>query len=316
MKFGLQINRFDWAGAPNTIGPKLAEISRTAEVAGFDSIWVMDHYYQIEPGLGSKEDPMLEAYSALNYIAAETKRVNLGVMVTGVVYRHPGFLIKQVSTVDVLSGGRAVFGIGAAWYWQEAEGWGFPFPPTTERFEQLEELLQLTKQVWEGDFDAYDGKHFKLKAPINSPQPITKPHPPILIGGEGEKKTLRLVAQYGDACNLFARNGVEGATKKLSVLRDHCETLGRDYEEIEKTVLGPIDLSKHGAAETIDRMGHFAEVGIQHYILSIPNVSEIEPIGRIGSEVIQQLWLRQEGSRRSVWNLRFAERRTCRAPTA
>ncbi|MFQ5944362.1 MAG: LLM class F420-dependent oxidoreductase [Anaerolineales bacterium] len=288
MKFGLQINRFDWDGAPKTIGPNLAEIARTAETAGFDSLWVMDHYYQIDPGLGSKEDPMLEAYSALNYMAAVTERVRLGVMVTGVVYRHPGFLIKQVSTLDVLSGGRANFGIGAAWYWQEAQGLGFPFPATSERFEQLEEVLQITKQVWSDDFSAYEGKHFKLEAPINSPQPLSIPHPPILIGGEGEKKTLRLVAQYGDACNLFARNGVKGATKKLGILRDHCDAFDRDYGEIEKTVLGPIDFSKYDVSEIVDRISQFGEVGIQHYILSIPNVSEIRPIEKFGSEVRTQ----------------------------
>ena len=289
MKFGLQINRFDWPDAPDSIGPKLAEIARAAEQANFDSVWVMDHYYQIEPGLGSKEDPMLEAYSALNYAAAVTERVNLGVMVTGVIYRHPGFLIKQASTLDVLSGGRAIFGIGAAWYWQEAEGWGFPFPSTAERFQQLEEVLQITKQVWAGDFTTYEGKHFTLKAPINSPQPISKPHPPILIGGEGEQKTLRMVAQYGDACNLFARNKVEGAKRKLGILREHCERLGRDYDDIEKTVLGPIDISKGGASRAIDRIASFSEIGIDHFILSIPDVSEIEPILRVGSEVIPQI---------------------------
>jgi len=288
MKFGLDINRFDWSGAPASIGPKLAEIARTAEAEGFDSLWVMDHYYQIDPGLGSKEDPMLEAYSALNFMAAATERVQLGVMVTGVVYRHPGFLIKQVSTLDVLSGGRAYFGIGAAWYWQEAKGLGFPFPSTSERFEQLEEVLQLAKQVWGGNFASYEGKHFQLEAPINSPQPLSKPHPPILIGGGGEKKTLRMVAQYGDASNLFARNGPEGAAKKLAILREHCEAVGRDYDEIEKTVLGPIDLSKDGASEAVDHIGQFAEIGIQHYIISIPTVSEIEPIERFGREVISQ----------------------------
>lgn len=288
MKFGLQINRFDWPGAPESIGPKLAEIAQTAEAAGFDSIWVMDHYYQIDPGLGSKEDPMLEAYSALNYMAGSTERVRLGVMVTGVVYRHPGFLIKQVSTLDVLSSGRANLGIGAAWYWQEAKGLGFPFPTTSERFEQLEEVLQIAKQVWAGDFSSYEGKHFTLEAPINSPQPISKPHPPILIGGEGEKKTLRLVAQYADACNLFARNGVDGAVHKLEVLQAHCEALGRDYEEIEKTVLDRIDLTAVGASKTIDHIGQFAEIGIQHFILSFPDVSEIKPIEMFGKEVREQ----------------------------
>jgi F420-dependent oxidoreductase-like protein len=290
MKFGLQINRFDWDGAPSTIGPKLAEIARTAEAAGFDSLWVMDHYYQIDPGLGSKEDPMLEAYSALNYMAGVTERVTLGTMVTGVVYRHPGYLIKQVSTLDVLSGGRAIFGIGAAWYEEEAHGFGFPFPARGERFERLEEVLQIAKQMWSGNFEAYEGKHYKLEAPINNPQPLSQPHPPILIGGGGEKKTLRLVAQYADACNLFARNGVDQVTHKLEVLKGHCEALGRDYEEIEKTAIDRFDLSPGGVtpAEVVDHIEKFAEIGIEHFILSLATVSEIEPIERFGSEVRPQ----------------------------
>ena len=291
MKFGLQINRFDWTDAPKSIGSKLAEIARTAEAAGFDGIWVMDHYYQIDPGLGSKEDPMLEAYSALNFMAGVTERVTLGTMVTGVVYRHPGFLIKQVSTLDVLSGGRAIFGIGAAWYEEEAHGFGFPFPPRSERFERLEEVLQIAKQVWSGNFEAYEGKHYKLDAPINNPQPLSQPHPPILIGGEGEKKTLKLVAQYADACNLFARNGVEQVTHKLDVLRGHCETLNRDYDEIEKTAIDRFDLSPGGvtAAEVVDHIGLFAEIGIENFILSLTTVSDIEPIERFGSEVLPQV---------------------------
>ena len=290
MKFGLQINRFDWKGAPDSIGPRLTEIARTAEAAGFDGIWVMDHYYQIDPGLGSKEDPMLEAYSALNFMAGVTEKITLGTMVTGVVYRHPGFLIKQVSTLDVLSGGRAIFGIGAAWYEEEAHGLGLPFPPRSERFERLEEVLQIAKQVWSGNFEAYEGKYYKLDAPINNPQPLSQPHPPILIGGEGEKKTLRMVAQYGDACNLFARNGVEQVTHKLEVLRGHCETLGRDYDEIEKTAIDRFDLSEGGVtpAEVADHIGQFAETGIEYFILSLATVSELEPIERFGSEVRSQ----------------------------
>jgi len=290
MKFGLQINRFDWKDAPKSIGSKLAEIARTAEAAGFDGIWVMDHYYQIGPGLGSKEDPMLEAYSALNFMAGVTERVTLGTMVTGVVYRHPGFLIKQVSTLDVLSGGRAIFGIGAAWYEEEAHGFGFPFPPRSERFERLEEVLQIAKQIWSGNFEAYEGKHYKLDAPINNPQPLSQPHPPILIGGEGEKKTLKLVAQYADACNLFARNGVNQVTHKLDVLRGHCETLNRDYDEIEKTAIDRFDLSPGGVtpAEVVDHIGQFTEIGIEYFILSLTTVSDIEPIERFGSEVFPQ----------------------------
>ena len=290
MKFGLQINRFDWPDTPQTLGPKLAEIAKTAEAAGFDGLWVMDHYYQISPGLGNKEDPMLEAYSALNYMAGVTERVTLGTMVTGVVYRHPGFLIKQVSTLDVLSGGRAIFGIGAAWYEEEAHGFGIPFPPRGERFERLEEVLQIAKQMWSGDFEPYEGKHYQLVAPINNPQPLSQPHPPILIGGEGEKKTLRLVAQYADACNLFARNGIDQVTHKLKVLREHCETLGRDYDEIEKTAIDRFDLSAEGKspAEVVDHIGQFAEIGIEYFILSLATVSDIEPIETIGREVIPQ----------------------------
>ena len=290
MKFGLQINRFDWKGAPESIGPKLAEIAQTAEAAGFDGIWVMDHYYQIDPGLGAKEDPMLEAYSALNFMAGVTRKVTLGTMVTGVVYRHPGYLIKQVSTLDVLSSGRAIFGIGAAWYEEEAHGFGFPFPARSERFERLEEVLQIAKQVWSGNFKSYKGKHYQLAAPINNPQPISRPHPPILVGGEGEKKTLRLVAQYADACNLFARNGVDQVAQKLEVLRQHCETLDRDYDEIEKTAIDRFDLSPDGVTptEVVDHIGKFAEIGIEKFILSLTTVSEIEPIERFGREVLPQ----------------------------
>ena len=290
MKFGLQINRFDWPDAPQAFRSKLAEIAQTAEAAGFDGIWVMDHFYQIQPGLGKKEDPMLEAYSALNYLAGVTERVTLGAMVTGVIYRHPGYLIKQVSTLDVLSGGRAIFGIGAAWYEEEAHGFGFPFPPRSERFERLEEVLQIAKQVWSGNFRAYEGKHYKLSAPINNPQPLSQPHPPILVGGEGEKKTLRLVAQYADACNLFARNGLDQVAHKLQVLKDHCEVLGRDYDEIQKTAIDRFDLSPEGKtpAEVVDHIRQFAEIGIETFILSLTTVSEIEPIDKFGSEVIQQ----------------------------
>jgi len=199
MKLGLQVVAFNWPGSPANTGRTLANIARTADEAGFASLWVMDHYFQIDPGIGPASDPMLEAYTALSFMAGATERIRLGAMVTGVVYRQPAFLVKQVSTLDVLSGGRANLGIGASWYEREAVGLGFPFPPIAERFERLEETLQIAKHLWSGDATPFTGKHYQLAEPINSPQPLSQPHPPILIGGGGEKKTLRLVAQYGNA---------------------------------------------------------------------------------------------------------------------
>lgn len=288
MKIGLQVVQFDWPGSPENIGEKLAEIARTADQAGFASLWVMDHFFQISPGLGEVDAPMLEGYSALNYLAAVTRNVRLGTMVTGVVYRHPGYLVKMVSTLDVLSGGRATLGIGAAWYEREARGLGFPFPPLAERFEQLEETLQIVKYMWAGNREPYQGKHHHLAEPINSPQPLSEPHPPILVGGGGEKKTLRMVAQYAQACNLFARIGAAELRRKLEVLHNHCDDVGRDYHEIEKTSLGTVHLAPEAtsAAELIDQCHRLAEVGIQQAIFNLPNVHEIKPLETIGREVI------------------------------
>ncbi|HLO15832.1 MAG TPA: LLM class F420-dependent oxidoreductase, partial [Anaerolineales bacterium] len=234
MKIGLQIPNFTWPGGPKEIQNKLAEIARTADEAGFSSLWVMDHFFQIgrpnnAGGLGPAEDEMLESYSTLSYLAGFTQKATLGALVTGVVYRHPGILIKTVTTLDVLSGGRAYLGIGAAWNEREARGLGVPFPPVKERFERLEETLQIAKQMWSGNNGPYNGKHYQLTETLCSPQPLSKPHPPILIGGMGEKKTLRLVAQYADACNLFAGPGIDTLRGKLSILKQHCEALGRDY---------------------------------------------------------------------------------------
>ena len=202
MKIGLQVIRFDWPGHPANIGPKLSEIGKTADSVGFDSIWVMDHFFQMDmPHMDLKpEEPMLDGYTALGYLAAVTERARLGTMVTGANYRHPGHLLKIVSNLDVLSGGRANLGIGAGWYEREARGLGFPFPPLKERFERLEETLQIFKQAWSGDFSAYEGKHYQLAEPRNNPQPLSEPHPPILIGGAGEKKTLRLRCNTWSTC--------------------------------------------------------------------------------------------------------------------
>src|SRR5438552_16499900 len=231
MKLGLQIPSFTWPGGAAEIGPTLADIARTADGAGYDSLWLMDHFFQIR-NVGTPEEPMLEAYTTLGFLAAHTEPVGLGTLVTGVSYRHPGILAKTVTTVDVLSGGRAWLGIGAAWNEEEHLGLGVPFPPVAERFERLEETLKICLQMWRGDESPYQGKHYQLERPLNSPQSLTRPHPPILIGGGGEKKTLRLVARYADACNLFVSPELP---RELDVLRAHCETEGRDYDAIPKT---------------------------------------------------------------------------------
>ena len=291
MRLGLQVVRFDWPGSPENTGPKLAEIGRAAEAAGFYSLWVMDHYYQIAPGLGSPNSPMLEGYSALDFLASHTTRIRLGTLVSGVIYREPAFLVKQASTLDVLSGGRAYFGIGAAWYEAEAVGMGFPFPPVKERFERLEEALQIAQQMWAGDRSPYHGKHYRLERPINSPQPLHQPHPPILIGGSGEKRTLRLVAQYGDGCNLFTRAGNEELARKLEVLRRHCDEVGRDYDEIEKTSLSTIRLApgEMTSGDLIEFCRGLADLGFQQAIFNLPNVHEIAPIELIGQEVLPEV---------------------------
>src|SRR5664280_1303209 len=228
MKIGLQIPNFTWPGGPGGIATKLAEIAKAADEGNFASLWVMDHFFQIggrdpRSTLGPAEDEMLESYSTLAYLAGITKKVKLGTLVTGVIYRYPGLLAKTVTTLDVLSNGRAYLGIGAAWNEREAHGLGVPFPPVKERFERLEEALQIVKQMWSENNGPYNGKHYQLAETLCSPQPISRPHPPILIGGTGEKKTLRLVAQYADACNLFAGAGIEVVSHKLDVLKQHCE---------------------------------------------------------------------------------------------
>ena len=231
MRIGLQIPYFTYPGGPAQLGSTLADMARTADEGGFYSLWVMDHFFQIRVA-GPPESDMLEGYSTLSYLAGITQNVKLGTLVTGVIYRYPGILVKTATTLDVLSGGRAYLGIGAAWNEEESAGLGIPFPPVKERFERLEETLQIAKQMWAGDESPYNGQHYQLARLLNSPQPLTKPHPPILIGGAGEKKTLRLVAQYADACNLFGRMGMDVLRDKLDVLKRHCDAVGRDYDEI------------------------------------------------------------------------------------
>jgi F420-dependent oxidoreductase-like protein len=293
MKIGLQIPNFTWPSGPKEIGGKLAEIARTADEQGFASIWVMDHFFQIggrdpSSSLGPAEDEMLESYSTLSYLAGFTKKARLGALVTGVVYRHPGILVKTATTLDVLSGGRSYFGIGAAWNEREARGLGVPFPGKKERFERLEETLQIAKQMWSTNNGPYNGRHFQLAETLCNPQPVTRPHPPILIGGMGEQNTLRLVAMYADACNLFARMGVEVVSQKLDVLKRHCEKVGRDYAEIEKTTLGSVHLAagKMSAKDVIEECRAMAGLGIQHCIFNMLNVHEIRPLEIFGKEII------------------------------
>jgi len=262
MELGIHVSRFNWPAEPNSIGPTLREAAAVADQGGFVSLSVMDHFFQMDSYYPA-EEPMLEGYSALGFLAAVTDKVKLRLLVTGVTYRHPGILAKIVSTVDVLSGGRGELGIGAAWYEREHVGLGIPFPPTAERFERLEEALQICLQMWSDDDGAYKGKHYVLAETLSEPATISRPHPAIMIGGSGEKKTLRLVARYADACNLFVATP-EQATHKLNVLRDHCTAEGTDFDGIRKTVLYTGSAIAQGDhPRFIEQMRGLASAGIE-----------------------------------------------------
>jgi len=287
MKIGLNIPDFTWPGGPATLGSTLAQIARTADQVGFQSISVMDHFWQIGRN-GPPEHDMLEGYTALAFMAGLTSRVTLGTMVTGAVYRYPGVLAKTVTALDVLSGGRAWLGIGAAWNEAESRGLGIPFPPIAERFERLEETLQICLQMWEGKRGSekpFKGKHYQLERPLNVPQTLSRPRPRILIGGMGEKKTLRLVAQYADACNLFPTPELP---HKLDVLREHCKAVGRNYDEIEKTAVFQFDIGENGekAGQVIGGLRWLAGMGIQTVVGAVPKVYEVKRLEIIGEKVI------------------------------
>jgi len=289
MKLGLQISNFTWPGGPEAIGPTLARVTRTADDAGFDSIWVMDHFFQIR-GLGPPEAPMLEGTSALAFMAAHSDRARLGLMVGGIHYRQPGLWIKATTTLDVLSGGRAWFGIGAAWNEEESAGLGFPMPRLRDRFEMLEECLQMARAMWSGGSgsgESFEGRHYTATRLLNSPQSISRPRVPIMIGGGGEKKTLRLVAQYGDACNVFG--DAAKISHKYAVLREHCERLGRPYEEIERSTLQSLDLERESPDQVVERFGTLKEAGAQHILFSVRGVNDVARLERIGAEVLPQL---------------------------
>jgi F420-dependent oxidoreductase-like protein len=284
VEIGLQIPDFSWPGGPERLGADLAAVARTADDAGFEFISVMDHFFQIGV-VGPPEQEMLEAYTTLGYLAACTSQAKLVTLVTGAVYRHPGILAKIVTTLDVLSHGRAWLGIGAAWNQWESAALGIPFPPVAERFERLEETLQICLQMWSGEQSPYEGTHYQLDRTLNSPQALTKPHPPIMIGGGGERKTLRFVARYAQACNLFPGPDLE---HKLDVLREHCDAERRVYDEIRKTCYFVFDVGEHGekTSEMVDRLAGLAELGFDAAIGQVTGVQTLRPLEIIGSEVI------------------------------
>jgi F420-dependent oxidoreductase-like protein len=247
------------------LAKRLGQIARDADDAGFNLLAVMDHFFQIS-FVGPVEHEMLEAYTTLGFLAAHTDRITLQTVMTGVSYRPPGMLLKQVSTLDVLSGGRAALGIGAGWNAEEATGLGLPFPETADRFVQLEETLQLARQMFAGDETPFHGAQYRLERPLNSPLPLHRPR--IMVGGSGERKTLRLVARYADACNLFPGPDV---ARKLEVLREHCEREGRDYDEITRTVLWPLDPAR-STAQVVDDLGGLATLGISEVIVNTPDL--------------------------------------------
>jgi F420-dependent oxidoreductase-like protein len=289
LKIGLQIPSFTWPGGDAAIGPTLARITETADAVGFDSLWVMDHFFQIR-GVGRPDEPMLEGWSALAFMAAHSKNATLGLMVGGVHYRQAGLWAKAATTLDVLSGGRAYLGIGAAWNEEESHGLGFPMPPLGIRFEMLDETLQIVHAMWQGERgsgEPFEGKHYQAERLLNSPQVLNKPHPKIIIGGGGEQKTLRLVAKYADACNIFG--GPDQLTHKFSVLRERCAEIGRPFEEIERTNLARVDLAHQTPSQVIDGFGTLAEVGVQHVIFSLTDVDDVRNIETLGRDVIPQV---------------------------
>src|SRR5487761_195472 len=286
MKLGLHLPDYTWPAGPAHLGPELAAAAKRAEAAGFDRVSVMDHVWQIAH-IGPPEHEVLEAYTTLGFLAGQTERVSLLTLVTGAVYRSPGLLAKIVTTLDVLSGGRAWLGLGAAWNEEEARGLGLSFPPLAERFERLEETLQICLKMWSDDDGPYDGRHYHLDRTLNSPQALTRPHPPILIGGSGEKKTLKLVARYADACNIAAYD-LAATAHKLDVLRQHCVNEGRDYDEIEKTAQTRYDLGENGENlnKTIEQLHQVAELGFSQVHGSLLGVSNPRQLDLLAEQVI------------------------------
>ena len=295
MKFGLQISSFTWPGGPAQLAPTLARVVRAADDAGFDSIWVMDHFFQIRV-VGRPEEPMLDGMTTLGYMAAHSDRARIGLMVGGIHYRQPALWIKATTTLDVLSGGRAWFGIGAAWNQEESAALGFPFPSLGTRFEMLEDTLRMAHAMWAGERgteEDFTGDHVRATRLLNSPQAISRPRIPIMIGGGGEQKTLRLVARYGDACNVFG--GPEKLHHKFSVLKRHCEGLGRPYGDIERSTLQNVHVDADGAngaespGQVTDRFAELGDAGAQSIVFSVRNVWQTDKLDLLGRTVLADL---------------------------
>jgi F420-dependent oxidoreductase-like protein len=291
VKAAVHISSFVFPGGPAAIAPTLAAVGRAADEAGVAALSVMDHYFQMDM-VAPAEDPMLEGYTTLGFLAGHTTTPELQLLVTGVTYRYPGLLAKIVSTLDVLSGGRAVLGIGAAWYEREHLGLGVPYPPVGERFERLEETLRIVRQMWSEDDGPFEGRHFRLAETINSPQPLRTP--PILVGGSGEKKTLRLVARYADRCNLFVRpdpGDPAAVTGKLDVLREHCRRQGTDYDRIRKTVLytAPLSPGAAAAAQFTEVMSAYAALGVTEVHVMPMDGDPVGFVRNLGEHVIPRV---------------------------
>jgi F420-dependent oxidoreductase-like protein len=283
VRLSLNITNYTWPDG-DPLAVQLARVARAADHAGLDTAWVSDHLIQADPN-SAPDSEMLEAYTTLGFLAAQTERIRLGTMVTAVTYRPPGLLVKAVTTVDVLSGGRAWFGVGAGYLEDEARALGLPLPPAAERFDRLEETLRLAVQMWSGDDSAFQGKYLRLERPVNSPNSVRRPHPPILIGGAGERRTLPLVAKYADACNLFdIPDGGRTVTRKLAVLAEHCEAIGRPYDEIEKTLSTRLAPTESPDA-FVERCAAFAPLGIAHVVVLTAGPWSEDAVTRLGEAV-------------------------------
>jgi F420-dependent oxidoreductase-like protein len=287
VRLGIHFVNFTLPGGAPAIAPTLAATAQAAEQGGCAKFTLMDHWFQMEQ-FASAQDPMLEGYTSLGFLAGHTEQMTLSLLVSGVTYRHPGLLAKIVATLDVLSGGRAQLGIGAAWYEREHRGLGVPFPPLAERFERLEETLQICEQMWSDEAGPYDGRHYQLTETICEPRPIQEPRPRILIGGGGERKTLRLVARYADACNLFATDPSTVA-RKLEVLARHCEDVGRDPATIEKTILAVRNDPIADADAFIAAMAQYAQLGVELVEVVPRGPDPLAFATRVGEEVVPRL---------------------------
>ncbi len=289
MRLGLQLPSFSFPGGTPALRSHLVEIAQAAEEADFESLWVMDHLFQLpeDTGWGGPEEPMLESYSTLGFLAGVTSRIRLGALVGCAVFRPPALLVKTATTVDVLSGGRLTFGIGAGWYQREAIGLGLPWPERRERFARLEETLRIAHQLWADDRSPFSGRYHEMAEPIIRPQPLARPHPPIMIGGNGERRTLRLVARYADACNFLVLEPDE-IRAKLEILRAHCDDIGRDFDEIEITALDEVDLrpGRMAPSDVVARARSQADAGVQHLIVNMPDVSDVRHLELIGRDVV------------------------------